>query len=60
MQTIATITSSRLECVADVPGLGEAELRWHVQAAKDRCPVSRALAGIEISLQAELAAGVEC
>lgn len=55
-----TITTSRLECVADVPGLENSEFRRLAHAAKDGCPVSRALAGVEISLQAELASTVTC
>jgi len=37
-----------------VPGIDEAAFRKHVEAAKAGCPVSQALAGTEITLEARL------
>jgi osmotically inducible protein OsmC len=49
------ITKSHLECVARVPGLDQPTFQQHAEAAKTGCPVSQALAGVEITLEAELA-----
>jgi osmotically inducible protein OsmC len=49
-----TITLIELTTQAEVPGLSEVELQEHAEAAKKGCPVSKALAGPEIRLQAEL------
>ena len=48
------ITKSHLICRAQVPGIDRASFVQHAEAAKAGCPVSRALAGTEISLEAEL------
>jgi len=40
-----TVTRSQLEVVATVPGMHEAAFDAEAQAAKDACPISRALAG---------------
>jgi osmotically inducible protein OsmC len=40
-----TVTRSQLEVVASVPGMNEAAFDAEAQAAKDGCPISRALAG---------------
>jgi osmotically inducible protein OsmC len=54
---VPTITKIALETVGRVPGLDEATFIEHAQAAKQGCPVSRALAGVpEITLVASLAA----
>jgi osmotically inducible protein OsmC len=47
---------TRIELVAEaaVPGLNATDLSFHAQAAKRDCPVSKALAGVEISLSARL------
>lgn len=45
-----------LDAEAAVPGIGEAMFRDKAEAAKRDCPVSRALAGPEITLTARLAA----
>ena len=45
-----TITSMRLTSRVDAPGVDEATLREIGNAAKDGCPVSRALAGVKIEL----------
>ncbi len=52
-----TITRIELSTEGDVPGIDEGEFNEHVQAAKAGCPVSRALAGVEISVDARLAGG---
>jgi osmotically inducible protein OsmC len=49
------ITSIRLATEAAVPGIAEATFRELAEIAKRNCPVSRALAGTEISLSARLA-----
>ncbi len=49
-----TITLIELNTEAEVPGLTEAALMEHAQAAKKNCPVSKALAGPEIRLTARL------
>jgi osmotically inducible protein OsmC len=50
------ITKSHLICEAKVPGIDSAAFTKHAEAAKAGCPVSQALAGIEITLDARLAA----
>jgi osmotically inducible protein OsmC len=50
-----TITKIALVTACRVPGLDELAFAEHVLAAKVRCPVSRALAGVpEITLEAVL------
>ena len=49
-----SITKSHLKCEAKVPGLNETEFTRLAHIAKVNCPVSRALAGTTISLDAEL------
>jgi osmotically inducible protein OsmC len=49
-----TITLIELNTRAEVPGLAEADFQLHAEAAKKDCPVSKALAGPEIQLQAQL------
>ena len=39
---------------AEVPGLSEEEFQKHAQAAKVGCPVSKALTGVDITLDAAL------
>lgn len=48
------ISKSHLVCEAKVPGIDEASFRKHAAAAKAGCPVSQALAGTEITLEARL------
>jgi osmotically inducible protein OsmC len=43
-----------LETEATVPGLDEAAFQQHADNAKKNCPVSKALAGVEIHLAAKL------
>lgn len=49
------ITSIDLSTVGEVPGIDEAEFRKHAEAAKVGCPISKALAAVEINLSAKLA-----
>jgi len=49
------ITGSHLLVSAKVPGLGDEDFQRIAAEAKDGCPVSQALAGIEITLEASLA-----
>ena len=48
------ITSIELVTQGKVPGIDEETFREKAEAAKEGCPVSKALAGTEIKLQAEL------
>ena len=48
---ISTIT---LETEAEVPGIDEDEFQKQAEGAKQNCPVSKALAGVEIRLDARL------
>ena len=48
------ITRVELDSKARVPGIEQGEFEQQAQAAKEGCPVSQALAGVEISLNAEL------
>lgn len=50
-----TITTIHLTVDASVPGLDADTFQEHAEAAKDGCPVSKALAGTEITLDATLA-----
>ena len=49
-----TITTIELVADAEVPGIDAAEFQSIAEATKSGCPVSRALAGPEITLQATL------
>ena len=48
---IATIT---LDAEAEVPGIDEAEFLEQAEGARRNCPVSKALAGVDIRLNARL------
>ncbi|QQR72635.1 MAG: OsmC family protein [Holophagales bacterium] len=50
------ITKIELHCEAKVPGIDEAKFQELAGAAKVGCPVSKALAAIEIELHAKLTA----
>lgn len=50
----AHLTRIDLVCEAEVPGIDEATLRRYADDAKSGCPVSKALTGVEITLQATL------
>ena len=43
-----------LECTAEVPGIDEATFAEQAETAKINCPVSRALAAVDIELTARL------
>lgn len=49
-----SITGIDLNCEAVVPGIEEQEFRWAADESKKNCPVSRALAAVEIRLDARL------
>ena len=49
------ITRIELDNESKVPGIDEATFQEHARKAKEGCPVSQALAGVEISLNAKLA-----
>jgi len=48
------ITSIDLKTEADVPGIDEAKFREQTELPKKNCPVSVALAGTQINLEAKL------
>jgi len=48
------ITTIELVTQAKVPGIDEEKFLQHANAAKENCPVSKALAGVEIKLEAHL------
>ncbi len=48
------ITRIELSTVASVPDIDDASFQEHATGAKENCPVSKALAGVEISLDASL------
>ena len=48
------ITHVELDSKARVPGIERGEFEQQAQAAKEGCPVSQALTGVEITLNAEL------
>ncbi len=49
-----TITRIELACEASVAGIDEADFQEQAAGAKANCPVSKALAGVEIELDARL------
>jgi lipoyl-dependent peroxiredoxin len=49
------IKSSHLVCKADAPGIDAATFSREAEAAKNGCPVSKALAGVDITLDGRLA-----
>jgi osmotically inducible protein OsmC len=49
-----TITLIELETEAEVPGIEEAAFMEQAREAKEKCPVSKALAATEIKLTARL------
>jgi lipoyl-dependent peroxiredoxin len=55
LDTGFAITNIALNTVGDVPGVDADTFAQLAQQAKDTCPVSRALAGTEITLEARLA-----
>ena len=55
LDTGFTITRIELQTTGEVPGVDADTFAKLAQQAKDTCPVSRALAGTEITLEARLA-----
>jgi len=55
LETGFAITNIALTTVGEVPGVDAGTFAALAQQAKDTCPVSRALAGTEITLEATLA-----
>jgi osmotically inducible protein OsmC len=51
------ITTIELATEADIPGINEMEFSDAAESAKKNCPVSQALTGTEIKLQARLIKG---
>ena len=49
-----TITRVELATKGSVPGIDDATFQKEAEAAKAGCPVSRALAGVDITVDAEL------
>lgn len=49
-----SITNIALETEAEIPGIDDAAFQKYALDAKQNCPVSKALAGTEISLNARL------
>jgi lipoyl-dependent peroxiredoxin len=49
------ISRIELDTTADVPGMDEQTFLKQAEEAKNNCPVSRALSGVDISLRAKLA-----
>ena len=49
-----TITTMRLRTRVRAPGIDEAQFQEIAEGTKNGCPVSRALQGVDIQLQAEL------
>ena len=49
-----SITKIELETEADIPGIDSPTFQRHALDAKQNCPVSKALAGTEIHLSAQL------
>ena len=50
------ITRSHLLCEAAIPGIDATTFAQHAEKAKSNCPVSKALSGTEITLEATLRA----
>lgn len=48
------ITTIALSCEAEVPGIDEETFQEYANNAKEGCPVSKALAGVDIKLDATL------
>jgi osmotically inducible protein OsmC len=48
------ITRIELNTEAQIPGIEDATFQKHAEDAKKGCPVSKALAGVQISLTAKL------
>jgi osmotically inducible protein OsmC len=53
-QAGANITESVLACTVEAPGADAAKVKELAEGAKANCPVSKALAGIKISLELDV------
>ena len=51
-----TITDSELDVTGTVPGMNEAEFQKAAQDAGKNCPVSRALGGVNVAVNAKMSA----
>ncbi len=51
------ITRVHVDVVADIPGIDEAKFQEIAEATKAGCPVSKVLAGADITMSARLGAG---
>ncbi|HOK54614.1 MAG TPA: OsmC family protein [Armatimonadota bacterium] len=49
-----TITKSHLQTEAEVDGIDEDTFKVHATSAKEGCPVSKALAGVDITMDVKL------
>jgi lipoyl-dependent peroxiredoxin len=49
-----TVTTSKLTVRGKVPGIDQEEFEKYAQGAGENCPISRALGGVEISVDAKL------
>jgi lipoyl-dependent peroxiredoxin len=49
-----TVTTSKLTVRGKVPGIDQEEFEKFAQGAGENCPISRALGGVEISVDAKL------
>ncbi|MDD5206124.1 MAG: OsmC family protein [Desulfobacterales bacterium] len=49
-----SITKIEIRCDADISGIDETEFKSYAEKAKKECPVSKALAGTELTLTANL------
>ncbi|WP_439121266.1 OsmC family protein [Marivita sp.] len=49
-----TITKSHLEMSAKIPGISDSDFQEAANTAKENCPVSKVLAGAEITMDAKL------
>jgi len=54
LETGWTVTRVHLVTKVDVEGLEEQAFQEHAEKAKADCPISRALAGVEITMEASL------
>ncbi|HZD56435.1 MAG TPA: OsmC family protein [Anaerolineales bacterium] len=52
-----TIARIHLETLGDVPGIEQQAFQEQANGSKEGCPVSRALTGVEISVEAKLVSG---
>ena len=50
----ANITTSALQCKVEVPGADKEKVRALAEGAKTGCPVSKALAGVKITLAVDV------